>query len=112
MNITLKQAEEYIAELRPFISGNLIGQWEGTGETGSFAEPWYTVRSYNTPIAWAVRTTYGLNAHLAGDAYEHSSTTSKHANVVKNTWLAEGYKVTARHLKTGERVTYEPALVS
>jgi hypothetical protein len=112
MNITLKQAEDYIAELRPFISGNLIGQWEGTGERGSFAEPWYTVRSYNTRIAWAVRTTYGLNANLDGDAYEHSVTTSKHANVVKNTWLAQGHKVTARHRKTGERITHEPALVS
>ena len=98
MNITLKQAEEYIAELRPFISGNLIGQWEGTGEPGSFAEPWFTIRSYNTPIAWAIRANYGINAYLANDAYYHSSTTSKHTNVVKNTWLAQGIHATTRDL--------------
>jgi hypothetical protein len=98
MNITLKQAEEYIAELRPFISGNLIGQWEGTGEPGSFAEPIYCLRSYNTRIAWARTAQWGVNANIDGDAWDHSMTTSKHVNVVKNTWLNAGFTVNVRGL--------------
>jgi hypothetical protein len=98
MNITLKQTEEYIAELRPFISGNLIGQWEGTGEPGSFAEPIYCLRSYNTRIAWAVRAQWGVNANMDHDAWDYSATTSKHANVIKNTWLNAGFSVNVREL--------------
>ena len=86
MNITLKQAEGYISELRPFISGNLTAQWEGTGEPGSFAGPIYTVRSYGVCIAWATRATYGLNASIMRDAWDYSVTTSKHANIIKRVW--------------------------
>lgn len=86
MNITLKQAEGYIAQLKPFISGNLTAQWEGSGEPGSFAEPVYRVRSYGTVIAWATRATYGLNAWLMPEAWDYSVTTSKHANTIRRVW--------------------------
>lgn len=89
MNITLKQAEGYIAELRPFISGNLTAQWEGYGEAGSFAEPVFTIRSYGVKIAWATRATYGLNAWLMPTAWDYSVTTSKHANVIRRVWNAK-----------------------
>ena len=101
MNITLKQAEEYIAELRPFISGNLIGQWEGLGN----GEDYYCIRSYNTRIAWAVRAQWGINANMDHDAWDYSSTTSKHPNVVKNTWLAQGINVYSRDHKAGVLAT-------
>ena len=104
MNITLKQAEEYLEELRPFVSGNLTAQWEGTGEPGSFAEQYYVVRSYGTRIAWARRADWGINANIDHDAYHHSSTTSKQANVVKNSWLARGLKVWVRDTAAGELI--------
>ena len=86
MNITLKQAEGYIAELKPFTSGNLTAQWEGYGDPGSFAEPVYRVRSYGVCIAWATKASYGLNAWLMRNAWDYSMTTSKHANVIKRVW--------------------------
>lgn len=87
MNITLKQAEGYIAELRPFISGNLTAQWERVGYDDHSLH--YCVRSYGVEIASATwGDVYPVSWSMQVNAYNHSVTTSKHANLIRRTWSA------------------------
>ena len=76
---TLAEAEQHLAAFVPFHTGTLSAAWETFGSDWDKA---YVVRSYGTVIAAA---TVGW-ATLQHDAYEHSKTTSKHANLVKKAW--------------------------
>lgn len=76
--ITIKQAQEAIAMLKPFNAGNLRGEWyEG------YERPMYAVYSYAEKIA-----------EQEGDSPEHrwittekfSQTTSRHTAVVRRAW--------------------------
>ena len=71
--ITLKQAEQALANREQFNAGNL---------TGEVHDRLYVVKSYGTLIA---EDRY-YNAYVFSSAYEHSSTTSKHANIIKRAW--------------------------
>jgi hypothetical protein len=92
MNITLKQAEADLADLRPFVSGNLTAQWERRGDDSVFI-----VRSYGVEIASAELSNFdgGLYWEVLPTAYNYSVTTSKHANVAKRVWSRVGEEVLA-----------------
>jgi hypothetical protein len=76
---TLAQAEVCIKRLEPFHTGTLSGAWEQYDKDGTEG---YVVRSYGVLIAEAYKNYNGL----ATDAYDYSTTTSKHANIVKKAW--------------------------
>jgi hypothetical protein len=76
MALTLKEAESFIWKAAPFNAGNLSGVW--------IDEEFYAVCSYGTVIA--VYSNVSKRATLTVDAYQHSKTTSKHANIVKRAW--------------------------
>ena len=78
MKITLKQAEERIANRAPFWTDTLTGAWERYDNDTEG----YVVRSYGVLIAES----YNRYNGLATDAYNYSVTTSKHANIVKRAW--------------------------
>jgi hypothetical protein len=76
---TLADALLYIQRCEPFHTGTLSGAWEKYGKDGTEG---YVVRSYGVLIAES----YKNYAGLATDAYNYSTTTSKHANLVKKAW--------------------------
>ena len=80
--LTIKQAESQIMQLEEFTSGNLVGR-KSTNHLGMLSG-FYEVWSYGTVIAIANLST-GYKT-LMDNAYSHSKTTSKHANIVKNVW--------------------------
>lgn len=70
---TLAQAKDHLANREPFNAGNL---------TGERYDLLYVVKSYGTIIAEDRH----YNAYVFENAYDHSQTTSKHANIVKRAW--------------------------
>jgi hypothetical protein len=70
---TLNEAKELLANRQPFNAGSLTGEKNGL---------LYLVKSYGTLIA---EDRY-YNSYILEDAYSHSKTTSKHANIVKRAW--------------------------
>lgn len=78
--ITLKEAQEALQARKPFNAGNLSARDNG----GS-----YEVFSYFALIAHSPSFVYlGIEADsvISPNAYNHSQTTSKHANLVKKAW--------------------------
>ena len=80
---TLKQASESIANRYNFNAGNLSGQWQ---LMDSLDEPKFVVFSYGVAIGISLDTRLGRKDYVPLDAYNHSQTTSKHANIVKRAW--------------------------
>ena len=76
--ITLKQAEYALAEREPFDAGNLSARISGGV---------YEVFSYFTLIAASTPYAPSDFAEVLPSAYEHSNTTSRHANIVKRAWM-------------------------
>jgi hypothetical protein len=82
---TIQEAHEEIEHLRPFNAGTLTANWETLdgyinvpGETTQ-----YVVRSYGVEVGrYSVAYPKGI-AVIHPDAYTHSKTTSKHANITK-----------------------------
>lgn len=74
---TLKQAEYALANREVFDAGNLSARISGGV---------YEVFSYFTLIAASTPFAPSDFAEVMPSAYEHSSTTSKHANIVKRAW--------------------------
>ncbi len=73
---TLSEASELLAKREPFNAGSL---------TAEKHDLLYLVKSYGTLIA---EDRY-YNSYIFEDAYTHSKTTSKHANIVKRAWALE-----------------------
>lgn len=71
---TLDEAKTLLAERAPFTTGTLSARY---GDNGN-----YLVYSYNALIAWSGDTT----SLIYDNAYNHSKTTSKHANIVAKAW--------------------------
>ena len=80
--ITIKQAESQILQCFDFSAGNLVGK-RSTDRLGMYTG-FYEVWSYGVVIAICNLST-GFKALNEG-AYNHSVTTSKHANLVKRVW--------------------------
>jgi hypothetical protein len=80
---TLKQASESIANRYNFNAGNLSGQWQ---LMDSLDEPKFVVFSYGVAIGISLDTRLGRKDYVPLHAYNHSVTTSKHANIVKRAW--------------------------
>jgi hypothetical protein len=76
--MTLKEAETAIALRTPFTAGNLSGAIEDNDAL------LYVVRSYG--VAIADTPLFIDNGGVYPEAYKHSKTTSKHANLVKRAW--------------------------
>lgn len=76
--ITLKDAIHNLENNIPFNAGNLTANIEDGDAL------LYVVRSYG--VAIADRPLFINNAGIYPDAYSHSKTTSKHANIVKRAW--------------------------
>jgi hypothetical protein len=74
---TLKQAEHALANREPFTAGNLSARISGGV---------YEVFSYFTLIGASTPYSPSDFAEVMPSAYEHSVTTSKHANIVKRAW--------------------------
>jgi hypothetical protein len=74
---TLKQASELLADRQPFTAGNLSARVSGGV---------YEVFSYFTLIAFSSPYSPADLSELMPTAYDHSQTTSKHANIVKRAW--------------------------
>jgi hypothetical protein len=72
---TINEAKYLLMAGTPFNAGTLTANYEDIGETRR-----YVVRSYGVEIADATE-----NA-IHPQAYTHSKTTSKHANIVKRAW--------------------------
>lgn len=87
-SVSLKEAEELLTEKFPFTAGNLTAKMEyiDLGEPSPLYA--YVVRSYG--VAIAIHASDSLAdpyfKHIRFDAYDHSQTTSKHANIVKRAW--------------------------
>ena len=82
--LTIEQGARILAQKEPFNAGNFYAV-RRCNEFGMFTE-WLDVYSYGVMIA-----TYNLALHsgvVFQDAYDHSKTTSKHANLVKRAWFA------------------------
>jgi hypothetical protein len=76
--ITLKQAEQALANREQFNAGNLRAEWQRWS-----SGPVYVVFSYQAEIAQ--KFSDGKRVILSS-AYDHSQTTSKHANIVRRAW--------------------------
>jgi hypothetical protein len=72
---TLTEAKELLHQTQAFNAGTLTANWENIGGTTR-----YIVRSYGVEIADFTERA------IHPDAYTHSKTTSKHANIVKRAW--------------------------
>jgi hypothetical protein len=81
---TLAEAEQHLAKLEPFHTGTLSAQWE-VSELSGGPHNCYIVRSYGVEIA-VYPEEWGFAGWVQSDAYSHSKTTSKHANIVKKAW--------------------------
>lgn len=80
---TLNEAKQLLIDAQPFNAGTLTANWEAIGGGDSqdpFTSKRYIVRSYGVEIADLQE-----NA-IHPQAYTHSKTTSKHANIVKRAW--------------------------
>jgi hypothetical protein len=80
--VTIKQGAYILAQKEPFNAGNFYAS-RRCNEFGMFTE-WLDVYSYGEMIA-----TYNFELHSGAvfpEAYSHSVTTSKHANIVKRMW--------------------------
>jgi hypothetical protein len=82
--VTLAEASQHIARLEPFHTGTLSGAWEMSELSGE-SHNCYIVRSYGVEIA-VYPEEFGFAGWVQSDAYTHSVTTSKHANIVKKAW--------------------------
>lgn len=78
--ITLKETSHYLETLTPFSTGTLSGEW-ATDWDNEFG---FIVRSYGVVIARNV--VVNSKGVVFEHAYNHSKTTSKHANIVKRAW--------------------------
>jgi hypothetical protein len=78
--LTLKQAQQALANREAFNAGNLTASIEDN-DTYDVA---YVVRSYGVAIADCPA--FIDNPGVYPNAYNHSQTTSKHANMVKRAW--------------------------
>ena len=77
---TLKEAEQLLVDAQAFNAGSLTAYWI----TDDTSQPdRYVVNSYG--VAIAIRQA-DREPYVFGDAYNHSKTTSKHANIVKRAW--------------------------
>jgi hypothetical protein len=76
---TLAQASEYLANRETFHTGTLSASWESEDDIDGMV---YAVRSYGVLIAWVSGGIPAVNP----SAYNYSTTTSKHANLVKKAW--------------------------
>jgi hypothetical protein len=83
--ITIEQAESLLMQMIEFNAGNLVGK-HSTNHLGMMTG-FYEVWSYGTVIAICNLST-GFRTLNEG-AYNHSKTTSKHANIVKRMWGLE-----------------------
>lgn len=79
--ITLKEATEALAKHYNFNAGNLTAEWVNYYNTEV-----YVVKSYGVEIAVWQDTDRGYEHAVWASAYNHSKTTSKHANIVKRAW--------------------------
>ena len=80
--LTIKQGANILAQYEPFHSGNFYAI-RRCNEWGMFTE-WLDVYSYDQ---WIATYNYVLYSGIVfDDAYDHSKTTSKHANLVKKAW--------------------------
>ena len=77
---TIEQAKFLLAEFEEFNAGSLTATNELTPSSTTY--PLYVVKSYGVPIA--ISGAYHLE--ILPNAYSHSKTTSKHANIVKKAW--------------------------
>jgi hypothetical protein len=81
---TIQEAREEIEHLRAFNAKSLTANWETLdgyiNVAGQTSE--YVVRSYGVEIG---RYSDG-KVTVHPDAYHHSSTTSKHANIMREAW--------------------------
>lgn len=80
---TINEAKQLLADRQPFNAGTLTANWEtldGYINQDGFIAKRYIVRSYGVEIADLQEGT------LHPQAYTHSKTTSKHANIVKRAW--------------------------
>lgn len=75
---TLAEAKQHLADRVQFHTGTLNGAWETFS-----GDKFYVVRSYGTAIAWLAD---GIKPEVFSSAYTHSTTTTKHANLVKKAW--------------------------
>jgi hypothetical protein len=82
--VTLSEASQHLLRFHPFHTGTFSGAWEMTELSGEYQLA-YIVRSYGVEIA-VHPDEYGHANWIASDAYTHSVTTSKHANIVKKAW--------------------------
>lgn len=76
--MNLLEAQMAIATRTPFTAGNLSGAVEDGDAL------LYVVRSYG--VAIADTPLFMMNGGVYPSAYDHSPTTSKHANIVKRAW--------------------------
>jgi serine/threonine-protein kinase RIO1 len=79
---TMSEAKALLAERAAFNAGTLTANWEEIG--GGLAV--YIVRSYGVEIASFEDSS---RRFINSQAYTHSKTTSKHANIVKRAWALE-----------------------
>ncbi len=76
--LTLKEAQEALRNRQPFNAGNLSAR----DNSGS-----YEVFSYYALIAYSPSFVIdNTDGTIHENAYNHSQTTSKHANIVKKAW--------------------------
>lgn len=75
--ITLKQAQDALEARQEFNAGNLSARVSGGV---------YEVFSYFTLIAVSTPYEPTTFAELMPTAYDHSPTTSKHANIIRKAW--------------------------
>lgn len=81
---TLAEAEQHLRNCEPFHTGTFSAEWYWLGQNYS-----YIVKSYGETIAIHHEATWvgGEDFYrITSDAYSHSKTTSKHANLVKKAW--------------------------
>lgn len=78
---TLADAERHLSANEPFHTGTL----SGATEEDAYGVVLYVVRSYGVQIAQRDAFLTGTEV-IDRNAYTHSVTTSKHANIVKKAW--------------------------
>ncbi len=76
---TLTEAKELLSDRVAFNAGSLTANWESIEGYGVYKQR-YIVRSYGVEIADFTERA------IHPQAYTHSKTTSKHANIVKRAW--------------------------
>jgi hypothetical protein len=79
---TLAEASKHLALREPFHTGTLSASWKYEQLQ---QQSIYRVRSYGVVIA-EYPESWGTGGWVFEDAYNYSTTTSKHANIVKKAW--------------------------